>query len=74
MGKMITPCFICAFFCRSDASVDALVTSPCSDVAADNDAPTKAVDSDMQVSEDVCSHDESMSRNLVKYGELIILG
>lgn len=73
MGEMITPCFICAFFCRSDASVDALVSSPCSDVVADNDAETKAVDSDMQVS-DLCSHDESMSRNLVKYGELIILG
>ena len=73
------------FCCRSDASVDALVTSPCSDngvsgvVGAGEGDPVSAKPGNGNepkcTSGDVgCKQDESISRNLVKYGELIILG
>lgn len=60
--------------------MDALEPSPCAEtgvstVAADADSAENGkerscIDGVMEI----CSQDESQSRNLVKYGELVILG
>lgn len=71
---------------KSDPLADALVTSPCSDNgvgnvvgASDGDstsAKTGSVREGMYVDDGVdgCAEDRPVQRNLVKYGELIILG
>lgn len=78
--------YIWLFYYRSDPLADALVTSPCSDNgvgnvvgASDGDstsAKTGSVREGMYVDDGVdgCAEDRPVQRNLVKYGELIILG